>query len=171
MKINEIETSRLLLRNFTKEDALWAYHIWNDPEMGKYLVDEAKEGIDLEYLKELEGLGEDEECCFLIPVFKDSLKRVGTCSFIPSEDNKVFDIAYCVHKDYWNKGYATEIVLGLVDYARSQKAEKVTITINQDNIASNCVAKKCGGRIVKESAYKKRGTDMVMKDYIYEIIL
>ena len=100
MKINEIETSRLLLRNFTKEDALWAYHIWNDPEMGKYLVDEAKEGGILKYLKELEGLGEDEECCFLIPVFKDSLKRVGTCSFIPSEDNR-FDIAYCVHKDYW----------------------------------------------------------------------
>ena len=44
MKINEIETSRLLLRNFTKEDALWEYHIWNDSEMGKYLVDEAKEG-------------------------------------------------------------------------------------------------------------------------------
>lgn len=46
MKINDIETSRLLLRGFTKEDALWAYSIWNDPEMGKYLPDEAKEEID-----------------------------------------------------------------------------------------------------------------------------
>lgn len=31
-----------------KDDALWAYHIWNDPEMGKYLPDEAKEDIDEE---------------------------------------------------------------------------------------------------------------------------
>ena len=88
MKINDIETSRLLLRGFTKEDALWAYSIWNNPEMGQYLPDEAKEEIDDEYLKMLEGLGEDEECCYLIPVFKSSLERVGTCSFIISDDKK-----------------------------------------------------------------------------------
>ena len=46
MKINDIETPRLLLRGFTKEDALWAYSIWNNPEMGQYLPDEAKEEID-----------------------------------------------------------------------------------------------------------------------------
>lgn len=53
MKINDIETPRLLLRGFTKEDALWAYSIWNNPEMGQYLPDEAKEEIDDEYLKML----------------------------------------------------------------------------------------------------------------------
>ena len=91
MKINDIETSRLLLRGFTKEDALWAYSIWNDPEMGQYLPDEAKEEIDDEYLKMLEGLGEDKECCYLIPVFKNSLERVGTCSFMISDDKKVYN--------------------------------------------------------------------------------
>ena len=113
MKIENIETSRLILRGFTKEDALWAYSIWNNPEMGQYLPDEAKEDIDDEYLKMLEGLGEDEECCYLIPVFKDSMERVGTCSFMVSEDKKVYDIAYCVHKNFWCKGYATEIAQGM----------------------------------------------------------
>ena len=56
MKIPNIETSRLILRGFTKEDALWAYSIWNNPEMGQYLPDEAKEEIDAEYLKMLEGI-------------------------------------------------------------------------------------------------------------------
>lgn len=56
MKITDIETSRFLLRGFIKEDA--------------------------EYLKQLEVLGEDEECCYLILVVKDSFERVGTCSFI-----------------------------------------------------------------------------------------
>ena len=83
MKIKPIETARLTLRGFTKEDALWAYSIWNDPEMGEYLPDEAKEDIDPEYIKELEVLGENEECCYLIPVFKNSGQPVGTCSFIP----------------------------------------------------------------------------------------
>ena len=45
MKIEPIETPRLILRGFTKEDALWAYSIWNDPEMGEYLPDEAKQEV------------------------------------------------------------------------------------------------------------------------------
>lgn len=54
MKIEVIETPRLLLSGFTKDDALWAYSIWNNPEMNQYLPDEAKEEIDYEYLKMLE---------------------------------------------------------------------------------------------------------------------
>ena len=55
MKIESIRTSRLILRGFTKEDALWAYSIWNDPEMGEFLPDESKEDIDPEYIKMLEA--------------------------------------------------------------------------------------------------------------------
>lgn len=171
MKIKDIETPRLRLRGFQKEDALWAYSIWNNPEMGQYLPDEAKEGIDADYIKELESLGEDEDCCYLIPVFKDSAERVGTCSFIISEDGKVYDIAYCVHKSFWSQGYGTEIAQGLIAYARRQGAEKVSIFVSQENVASKRVAEKCGGTIVGESSYKKHGTDLLMKDYKYEVIL
>ena len=171
MKITPIETQRLILRGFTKDDALWAYRIWNDPEMGQYLPDEAKKEIDAEYLKELEVLGDDDECCYLIPVLKDSMQRVGTCSFMVNEDQTIYDIAYCVHKDFWRQGYATEIAQGMIDYAREQGVEKVTIFVNQENLASNRVAQKCGGKIVSESTYKKRGTDVIMKDYKYEILL
>lgn len=59
----------------------------------------------------------------------------------------------------------------MIDYARSQGAEKVTIFVGQENIASNRVAQKCGGVVVGENTYIKRGTDMVMKDYKYEIVL
>ena len=130
-----------------------------------------KKEIDYEYVKELEVLGDDEECCYLIPVFKDSLERVGTCSFMISDDKKVYDIAYCVHKNYWGQGYATEIAQGMIDYARSQGAEKVTIFVGQENVASNRVAQKCGGKIVSENTYKKKGTDRIMKDYKYEVAL
>ncbi len=171
MEIKPIETSRLLLRGFIKEDALWAYSIWNDPEMGKYLLDESKEEIDLGYIKELEVLGEDEECCYLIPVLKGSKQRIGTCSFMISEDKRIYDIAYCVHKDFWCQGYATEIAQGMIEYARTQGAEKVTIWVNKENVPSNRVAVKCGGRIVTEKTYKKRGTDISMEEYLYEVLL
>lgn len=171
VKTEPIETPRLILRGFTKEDALWAYSIWNDPVMGEYLLDEAKEGIDPEYIKKLEVLGEDEECCYLIPVIKASNQRVGTCSFMISEDKKVYDIAYCVHRDFQCRGYATEMARGMMEYARVRGAEKVTILVNKGNIPSNRVAAKCGGRIAAEKTYKKRGTDAIMEEYLYEVLL
>lgn len=139
MKIEPIMTERLMLRGFVKEDALWAFHIWNVPEMGRYLPDEAMEEIDPEYLKLLESLGDDPECC--------------------------------VHKAFWNQGYATEMAKGMTEYARRQGAKRVTIYVNQDNAASRRVAEKCGGQIAAESICQKRGTDQVIREYRYDILL
>ena len=130
-----------------------AYRIWNDPEMREYFPDEAKDDIDPTYIKELEALGEDEKCCHLIPVLKKSKQRIGTCSFMFSEDQKVYDIAHCVHKDFWRQGSATEMAQGMMDYARSQGAQKVTIAVSKENIPSNLIAVKCGGRIASENTY------------------
>ncbi len=88
-----------------------------------------------------------------------------------SEDGKTYDIAYCVHQSLWNKGYATEIAKGLIEYAKTQGAEKVTIYVAQDNVASNKVAQKCGGKIVSEKTYKKKGTDELKTEYLYEVTL
>ena len=74
-------------------------------------------------------------------------------------------------RNFWGQGYATEIAQGMIAYARSQGAEKVTISVGQENAASNRVAQKCGGTIVSESTYQKKGTDIIMKDYQYEIVL
>ncbi len=54
MKIGIIETDRLYLRGFEKDDALWAYSIWNDPEMGEFLPDEAMLDADPAYIKKVQ---------------------------------------------------------------------------------------------------------------------
>ncbi len=171
MRVETIETARLFLRSFQKEDARFAIGIWNDPEMGEYLPDEAMGEIDEAYLKEIESLPEDDECCYLIAEFKDTHERVGTCSFIPSEDGKVYDIAYCVHKKYWRNGYATEMARGMVEYAKSHGASKVTVRVNHENAASNAVVRKLGFELVGEKRYKKRGTELEFRDHLYELAL
>lgn len=171
MKIETIETERLVLRGFTREDARFAISIWNDPEMGEYLADPAMEEIAPEYLKEIEALGEDPDCCYLICEAKDTHERIGTCSFIPSEDGRAYDIAYCVHKKYWRMGYATEAAGGMIAYAGRQGAERVTVSVGQENAASNAVVRKLGFRKVGESTYQKRGTDRICLDYKYELVL
>ncbi len=171
MRVETIQTNRLSLRGFQKEDARLAISIWNDPEMGEYLPDEAMEKIDEAYLKEIEALPEDEECCYMIAELQATHERVGTCSFIPSEDGKVYDIAYCVHRKYWRNGYATEMAGGMVDYARHHGAARVTVRVNRENAASNAIARKLGFEVIGEKRYKKRGTDVEYCDFLYELIL
>ncbi len=171
MRVEKIETNCLYLRGFRKEDAAFAISIWNDPEMGQYLPDEAMDEIDEAYLKEIEGLAEDEECCYMIAELKDTHIRVGTCSFIPSEDGRVYDIAYCVHRKYWGNGYATEMAKGMVDYARDHGAGKVTVRVNKENAASNAIVRKMGFAVIDEKSYKKRGTELEFCDYLYELNL
>ena len=173
MKIETIETPRLALRGFTPEDAPFAISLWNDPVTGRWLSDPALEAIpDIEaYTKSVEGLGDSLDCCHLVAVDRATGQRIGTCSFIPRQDGKVYDIAYCVHKKYWRNGYATEMVKGMVDYARGQGAEKITVSIDQANAASNAVVRKLGFTVASEDTYRKRGTDRVSAEYRYELIL
>ena len=168
MKIRTIETARLRLRSFTRADADFAISIWNDPEMGEYLPDEAMEEIDEAYRKEIEGLEDAEDCCYLIAEAKDSRERIGTCSFIVSDDGKTYDIAYCVHKAHWGNGYATEMAGGLIARAKEQGADRITVRVNRENAASNRVVGKLGFKAVGERSCRKRGTDREFIDLLYE---
>ena len=169
MKIPPIETERLYLRGFTPEDARFALSIWNDPEMGEYLMDEAMETVSDEYLREIEQLGNDEECCYLIAEAKETGERIGTCSFIPKDG--VYDIAYCVSKEHWRKGYATELARGMRDYAKARGGKKLTILIFKGNDASIAVAKKLGCHVASERPYQKKGSDRVLTEYKFEMEL
>ena len=170
MKIETIETARLFLRSFTKEDARFAIGIWNDPEMGEYLADAAMEEIDEAYLKEIEELENDDICAYLIAESQENHEHIGTCSFIPREDGTSYDIAYCVQKMHWRKGFATEMVQGMIDYAKAHGARKITVCVDKKNVASNAVVRKFGFVVAEESEYKKRGTDEMCADYKYELI-
>lgn len=170
MKIKPIETERLLLRGFTKDDAPFALSIWNDPDMSEYLpdppcVDDAQKAA---LLKLYETLGDDDECCYLIAQDKITQEPIGTCSFIPYESG-TYDIAYCVHKSKWQRGYASEIAKGLLDYARDQNAQSVTIWAAKGNTASERIAQKLGGIVVKEKEYCKEHTDFHYVEQMYEI--
>lgn len=129
------------------------------------------ENMDEEYRAALETLDEDEECCYLISELKETGERIGTCSFIPGEDGKTYDLAYCVHKNYWKQGYATEMVQGMMDYAREHGAHRFTVFVNKENAASNAVMKKLDFYVTGEKSYHKRGTRLEYTDFQYEKIV
>ena len=166
MKIERIETARLYLRGFTPADAMFAIGIWNSPDTCEFLTDEPMETIDPAYLKMVEGLGDEPECCYLIAEDKATGERVGTCSFIPKED--VYDIAYCVARKHQRKGYATEMAQGMKDYAKSHGGKRLTILIFKGNDASIAVAKKLGCHAASERPYQKKGSAQTLTEYLFE---
>ena len=54
-------------------------------------------------------------------------------------------IGYVLSPKYWNKGYATEACLKVLEYLFSLGYKEVRIDADIDNIASNKVINKCGG--------------------------
>ena len=171
MRVETIETERLNLRPFERTDARFAISIWNDKEMGEYLLDEAMEEVSDEYLRMIEDLADDEECYYMIAEHKETHERIGTCSFILSEDGTTMDIAYCVLKKLWRNGYATEMARGMVEYARTHGVKKVTIQIAKDNAGSNGVARKLGCTVAEEKTCVKRGEEKPHTVYRYELAL
>lgn len=171
MKIEGIKTKRLNLRNYKKTDADFVISIWNDPEMGKYMPDPSIENMDEEYRKVYETLEEDEECCYLISESLATGERIGTCSFVASEDGSTYDLGYCVHMKFWRNGYGTEMAQGMINYAKSRGAKTITAPVNKRNVASNAIMKKLGFNIVGESKFRKMGTDITMEDYLYSLEL
>lgn len=169
MRVETIETERLYLRPFERTDARFAISIWNDKEMGEYLLDEAMEEIGDEYLRMIEDLADDEECYYMIAESKQSHERIGTCSFILSEDGTTMDIAYCVLKKLWRNGYATEMARGMVAYAKAHGVEKVTISIAKDNAGSIGVARKLGCVLKEEKLCVKRGEEEAHTVCLYEL--
>ena len=169
MKVKTIETERLNLRSFERTDARFAISIWNDKEMGEYLLDEAMEEISDDYLRMIEDLADDEECYYMIAENKETRERIGTCSFILSEDGATMDIAYCVLKKLWRNGYATEMARGMVEYAKAHGVEKVTISIAKDNAGSIGVARKLGCTLKEEKLCTKRGEEEAHTVCLYEL--
>ena len=171
MRVQTIETNRLYLRPFERTDARFAISIWNDKEMGEYLLDEAMEEISDEYLRMIEDLADDDECYYVIAENKETRERIGTCSFILTKDGTTMDIAYCVLKKLWRSGYATEMARGMVDYAKAHGVEKVTINIAKDNAGSVGVARKLGCTLKEEKLCVKRGEEEAHTVCLYELDL
>lgn len=171
MRIEKIETPRLYLRNYEKTDMEFVMSIWNDPEMGKYMPDPTIDNMDEDYRHAIETMHEENRCCYLISESKETGERIGTCSFIPSEDGLTYDLGYCVHMRFWRQGYATEMAQGMMDYARMNGAKYITVSVNKENTPSNAIMKKFGFAIVGEGKFKKRNTEITMEEYRYRLDL
>lgn len=168
---NNLETNRLIIRSTKKEDTSFCLDIWLDDEMGKYLSDPPRDKVTDAYLKWKDEVEDYSGCYYFVAVSKETENYIGTCSTVPSEDKKHWDLGYCIHKKYWRQGYATEMIKALIDFCYKNGGCKITADVAKKNLGSNAVLRKLGFHIEKEGNFKKHGTDIVYDNYTYRLDL
>ncbi|MEG0307245.1 MAG: GNAT family N-acetyltransferase [Clostridium sp.] len=171
MMIKNLETNRLMIKSTKKADASFCFDIWLDNEMGKYLSDPPRDKAGDTYLRWKENVENYDGCYYFIAVSKVTGNYIGTCSAVPSEDKKHWDLGYAIHKKYWCQGYATEMIKSLIDFCYINGGRKITADVAQQNMGSNAVLKKLNFYIEKEGAFKKCGTDIIYDNYTYRLDL
>lgn len=167
MKIPEtIQGNRIYLRSYDNNDVSFVSSMWFDEENGKYLSDPTQEFIDDAFQKALDNI-QDVDDGFYFIISLNSGKKIGSISTFPDESGQEYDIGYCIHKDYWKKGYGSEAVTILLEWIKEKGAKTVTAEVAAENTASRRLLEKLGFIVRKETEFKKYHMDITYKSYIY----
>ena len=169
MTTETLITERLIIRSTKEEDGPMCLDLWLDDEMGKYLSDPPRDKADDDELNFAVGI-ETQEGWYPFVVFsKDTGDFIGTCSIAPNKIITEWGLGYCIHKNHWKKGYATEMLTALIDFGYRNGAQTITSDVAKENPGSNAVMRKLGFHIGSEGSFRKQGTDIVYEQYTYRL--
>jgi ribosomal-protein-alanine N-acetyltransferase len=147
------ETPRLLLRQFTEEDAPLILQLNSDPEIVKYVHEPVL--TNEEQAKKI-------LLDIILPQYKNNLGRwaihtkssnefIGWCGLKYRLELNEIDLGYRLKKDAWGKGYATEAAKHTLDHGLNNlNLQLITGRAHIENIASLKVLEKIGMRFISE---------------------
>lgn len=134
--------------------------------MGRYLADRLyTDGDDLR--SEIADMDDWQDQFMFIAAERDTGEDVGTCSVGQEGDGDAWGWGYCVRRDRWGRGFATEMARAMLDFARARRIRRFRGTVASDNAGSCRVMEKLGMRVEGHSSFKKRGTDIEYASNIY----
>ncbi|MFH1386132.1 MAG: GNAT family N-acetyltransferase [bacterium] len=143
-----ISGNRVNLRPLKVVDVTQRYVDWlNDPEVNHFLsVKDIRQDIDMvqAYVRSYEGVKER----LLLGVFdKTNEKHIGNITFSSIDrENGFGTVGIAIgDKAYWGKGYASEALKEVINYAFfSLKLKKIEAGVDVDNLASQKLFKNVG---------------------------
>ena len=143
-KIKYIETERLILRHFTKQDAHALLLILGDKEVNRFLpmfllesIEDAKEYLQEKYLDQYDK----QQGLHLAICLKQDNIPIGYINISPEDSH---DLGYGLRKDYWGKGICTEACLAVMDKLKQTNVAYITATHDIENAASAKVMQNLG---------------------------
>jgi ribosomal-protein-alanine N-acetyltransferase len=157
-----LETSRLILRPFRKEDIgrlaeLMANRDFMRFSLGPYTRKQTKTVLQNFLSWKKAGLASP----FAV-VLRENHNVLGYCGFLHhSEVPEEVEIGYRLDPTYWNRGLITEAALAVRDYAFGDlKLPRVISLIHPENIPSRRVAEKIGMTPEKQITFRGFPTNL-----------
>jgi ribosomal-protein-alanine N-acetyltransferase len=144
-----IRTERLVLRDFKKADWKAAHSYGSDPEVVRYMdwgpntEEDTKKFIHRAIASQKE---QPRKTYTLAIILKPESKLIGGCGiYVSNPENREGWIGYCLNRNFWGKGYATETARTLLKFGFEQlNLHRIFATCDPANIASARVLEKIG---------------------------
>jgi ribosomal-protein-alanine N-acetyltransferase len=144
-----IRTERLVLRDFEEADWEAVHSYGSDLEVVRYMdwgpntEEETKKFIQRAIAHRKE---QPRRIYTLAIVLKPENKLIGGCGiYVSNPENQEGWIGYCLNRNFWGQGYATETAKGLLKFGFDQlNLHRIFATCDPANIASAHVLEKIG---------------------------
>lgn len=158
-----IETSRLIIREFTLDDAKAVFEFGSNEEVQRYtgneLLSSEEEAANLIKNVNLKDYAKHGYGRWAV-VHKADNKVIGFAGLKYLEDLQETDLGYRILPQYWNKGITTEASKPIIDYGFKQlKLKRIIGVVMQNNPASERVLIKLGFSYYQTAEYDGDGED------------
>ena len=148
-----LQTTRLLLSEFTPQDADALALVLADPEtMRYYPAPYDRAGIE-QWIERNRQRYQDDGVGLWAMELKKTHQIIGDCGIILQEveGERLYEIGYHLRRDFWGQGLATEAAIGCRDWAFAHlKADRLISLIRPENLPSSRVAERVGMTVWKE---------------------
>jgi len=162
-------TDRLLLREWTVDDAEAAYQMYGDPEVTRFLGDGKvvpdvaaqwawlSERIEHYRSPAMKGFG------VWAVVERDSQEVIGTVLLKPlvSATNDEIEIGWHLNRRVWGKGYASEAARRVLEYGFGElHLERIFAVVKPGNDRSVAVARRIGMQWLERTTQYYNGEEL-----------
>ncbi|HET9906195.1 MAG TPA: GNAT family N-acetyltransferase [Anaerolineales bacterium] len=148
MKI--LETERLILRQFSTDDADFILRLLNEPSFIQNIGDRGVRTLDdaRSYILRVPVASYEKNGFGLnLVTLRETGSSIGMCGLIKRDELEDVDIGYAFLPEYWSRGYAVEAATAVKEYARTVIGLKRLVAITDpENQASIRVLEKIGLR-------------------------
>jgi ribosomal-protein-alanine N-acetyltransferase len=169
MPIDHIETQRLRIRSFQRNDWQAVYDYMSDPAVMMYIPEGS---FSLEQAEAFVADNMGEQAHFVAVLLKTDYMLVGHMQFHSWFAPQTYEIGWVFNRAYHGHGYATEAALALLQYGfEALHLHRIIATCQPQNVASWRVMEKLGMR--REAHFRKcirRADNRWWDEYFYALL-
>lgn len=152
-----MKTERLQIRPFSAEDLDLIFQLYGNAEIMAYMPNDIMDRRAAAF--HLKKILNDGQTLFPsnleMVVSLPNGEKIGRCHIQLEKETESAMIGWLLRKEYWGRGYATEITMALLEYCfRVMELHRVYALCHPENTASCRVLEKCGMR--REAYYKQK---------------